>query len=166
MYISRPFVYTGARICMYTCNPKKKVPTPGWSASARRGAARRGAPAARGPVLTTLISALRRRRTSSCAPHATLTLCASRLLRSSFSCSFAVWIAGKFITNCRNYLAKSFSLPRSRQPDFLWLFPTFMFSRICEFELSWTRRGATYFCSRLYPSRTIDHTLKIKNLTP
>lgn len=47
---------------MHVYNPKRKVPTPDRSASARRGA-----PAARGPVLTTLISALRRRRTSSCA---------------------------------------------------------------------------------------------------
>lgn len=47
---------------MHVYNPKRKVPTPDRSASARRSA-----PAARGPVLTTLISALRRRRTSSCA---------------------------------------------------------------------------------------------------
>lgn len=63
MYIS-VHSRTRGHICMYIIQKGRCQPP---ADPRRRGAARRGAPAARGPVLTTLISALRRRRTSSCA---------------------------------------------------------------------------------------------------
>lgn len=92
---------------------------------------RRGAPAARGPVLTTLISALRRRRTSSCA----IALCARRRFLAVLFCHYrmhrkcaCMYILGKFVMSIeivsfvetsRNHLAVG--LWRQRAPGFLFI---------------------------------------------
>lgn len=111
---------------MHVYNPKRKVPTPDRSASARRGA-----PAARGPVLTTLISALRRRRTSSCAARYAYfyaprdsSLLSRRLRRTSRS---------EICNEYRDYRQRGIiSRWKQRAPGFLQRFSTtsFIFSRM------------------------------------